>query len=489
MRRGDANDPVHEREWLVEVIGRDVAAEIRPHPHFVEGDAGDRIPQGRPRLDDLELGVEPPHAVADEDEVLHRRILSLRIEPPHRRGQLATELGGGLEERRPGRVVKQPRLEALEKPGADAEFVEEIEPGSLVAPQAVDEDHRDAAGAMGLEELEPRSRIGAPVRHEEVHDVVVGRHPAEHVEQRRRQVGGEERAGGTEIDRRDLHRIDQIEDRGGVIARQRPREGLEDVLVGRLHEAEHGRRREALAFGREDPVALPIGRRRHADTHRQAEAPPFVAALDPLVAGRRRRLDTLDRRGRDLHPRHLDRHDDRPPLRPDQQPSAVEPPVGRRRFEQALERAGVEFGRRADELGVARAEPHRVPGGFGGGEIAVDRPAVAVCSQLCRLLGVVLRPSEMTAGLVMRRHLGIGHRQGERLREPLQSLQPLSLHKPLCDGVPAGARHGRGHDQHRDLPQPAEQRRILRRLKRPPPLRGRHMLLVSAPAGSAQQEE
>ena len=378
VRRGDVDDPVHERERLEEIARCHLTTDRTPHPHLVEGDAGDRIPQRRSRLDDLQLGVEPPHAVADEDEVLHRRILPLWIEAPDRRRQLAAELGGGLQERGPGRVVEEPGLETLEKPGTDAEFVEEIEPRPLVAPQAVNEDHRDAAGAVGLEELEPWSRLGAAVRLQEVHDVVVGRHPAEHVEERRRQIGGEERAGGPEIDRGDLHGIDEVEDRRGVIACERAGEGLEDVLIGGLHEAEHGGRRQALTLRRQHAVSLPVGRRRHPHAHREAKAPPLMAALDPLVTGRRRRLDMLDRRGRNLHPPHFDRNDDRPPLRPDEEPTTIEPPVRGGRLEQPLKRAGVELRRLTDEVWVVRTEPHGVPSRFGGGEVAIDRPAVAV---------------------------------------------------------------------------------------------------------------
>ena len=208
-----------------------------------------------------------------------------------------------------------------------------------------------------------------------------------------------------------------------------------------------------------------------------------MAAMDPFVAGRGCRLDMFDRRGGDRHPRHLDRDDDRPPLRSDKQPTAVEPPVGRRRLEQPLERAGVELRRLADELGIVRAQPHGVPGRFSGGEVAVDRPAVSLRGQFRRLLGVVAGPGEMAAGLLACRHLGIGHRQRERRR------QPLRLQKPLRRGTTAGARHTRGHDQHRDLQQSA-QRRVLRRREGGRSLdRGRLALLVSVPAGSAQQEE
>ena len=483
VRRGDVDDPIHKRQRLEEVIRGHLAPQLRPHSHLVKRDAGDRIPQRRPRLNDLELGVQPPHAVADEDEMLHRWILPLRIEALDRRRQLAAEHGRGLEERGPGRIVEKPGLEALLKPGVDAELVEEIEPGSLVAPQAVDEDHRDAARAVGLEELDAGAGSGAPVRQEEVHGIVVGRHPAEHVEERRRQIGGEEGAGGPEIDRRDLHRIDEVEDRGGVIARQRPRKRFEDVLVGRHREPQHGRRRQALALRRKDPVAFPIGRCRHAHAHRQAETAALMAAMDPFVAGRGGGLDMLDRRGGDLHPPHLDRHDDRPPLRPDKQPAAIEPLVRRRRLKQSLKRAGVELRRLADELGIARAQPQRIPSCFGGGEVAVDRPAISLRGQLRRLLGIVASPGDMAVGLLVYRHLGIGHRQRERLRQPLH-LQPLRR------GISADARQARGHDQHQDLLQQSAHGRVLRHQKRGRSLdRGQHALLVSAPAGSAQQEE
>jgi hypothetical protein len=83
----------------------------------------------------------------------------------------------------------------------------------------------------------------------------------------------------------------------------------------------------------------------------------------------------------------------------------------RGRLEQPLKRTGIEVRGLTDEIGIVRTQPQRVPGSLGGGEVAVDRPAVALRRQVRRLLGVVAAAAEVTAGFLVRRQLGIGHRK------------------------------------------------------------------------------
>ena len=188
------------------------------------------------------------------------------------------------------------------------QLVDQVEPGALVACQPVDEHHRNPPRLVWFEKLEPRLRVGAPEGLDEALEPGTG-HARQHVEQRYREIRRQVRPRGPDLDRRDLHRIRQVEHRRGVVSCHGPDEGFDDVVVAGHVEPQHGRRRDRLPIRRVAGVGFtePPGIDPHS--HRQPEAIAQVAPREPLVVGLRLRLKRGDRldghRERLRHERHL----------------------------------------------------------------------------------------------------------------------------------------------------------------------------------------
>jgi len=323
VRRGDADDAVDERERFEEVGTGHLPSQFGPQPDLVERHLGNRLPDLVVRRDDLQLRVQPPHAVPDEHEVAHRGILTLGIALPHGRGELLPQFRRRLKKCGTSGIVEHPRLIPPVKLRPGPQFVDHVEPRAFVAGKAVNEHHRDPARLVRLEHLEMRPGAAVAEGLEEARDARF-RCAVEHVQKRCREVGGKVGLGGADADGGDLDRVGEVEHRGRVIAGHWAGELLQEVVVARHGKAEHCGGGERLPRGGEAPRLIRSGTVRHADHHRQPEAVAEMAAAEPLVVRLPLRLERRDARrinGERLWPK---RHEHRPATRPHPQPAIPE---------------------------------------------------------------------------------------------------------------------------------------------------------------------
>ena len=81
MRRGDVDHTLDKWQRVKEIAGTHLCSHLGPHHDLVEWRTGNGIPERIARLNDLQFGVQPTHAVADENHVFESSIDSLGIQP------------------------------------------------------------------------------------------------------------------------------------------------------------------------------------------------------------------------------------------------------------------------------------------------------------------------------------------------------------------------------------------------------------------------
>ncbi|RLS80396.1 MAG: hypothetical protein DWI04_08380 [Planctomycetota bacterium] len=376
MRRGDADDAVDERERFEEVGTGHLPSQFGPQPDLVERHLGNRLPDLVARRDDLQLRVQPPHAVPDEHEVAHRGILPLGIALPHGGGELLPQFRRRLQKGGTSGIVEHPRLVPPVKLRPGPEFVDHVEPRALVAGEAVDEHHRNPARLVWLEHLKMRPGAAVAEGLEEARDARL-RCAVEHVQKRCREVGGKVGLGGTNANGGDLDGVCEVEHRGRVVAGHRAGELLQDVFIARHGEAEHGGGGERLPRGREAPRFLRSGTVRHADHHRQPEAVAEVAAAEPLVLRLPLRLDRRDARRIDGERLRSKGNEHRPASWPHPQSAIPKAVVPSRGLEKSGKRVGVCVSGVYQQVAIVGIGPGSVPRLLAGQVVAIHRMAIA----------------------------------------------------------------------------------------------------------------
>jgi len=381
--RGDADDAVDERERFEEVGARHLPPQFFPQSNLFERHLGHRLPDTIARIDDLQLRVQPPHAVPDEHEVAHRGIPTLGIALPHGRGELLAQFGRRLKKGGAGGIVEHPRLIPPVKLGPGAELVDHVEPRAFIAGEAVDEHHRNSARLVWLEHLEMRPCAAIAEGLEEARNTRF-RRAIEHVQKRCREVGGKVGLGRTNANGGDLDGVCEVEHRGRVVAGHRAGELLQDVFVARHGEAEHGGGGERLPRGREAPRFLRSGTVRHTNHHRQPEAVAEMAATEPLIIRLPLRLDRRDARRINGERLWAKGNEHRPASWPHPQPTIPEAVVPSRGLEKAGERVGVCVGGVDEQVAIFGIGPRRVPRLLAGQVVAIHGVAIALFQHLAR---------------------------------------------------------------------------------------------------------
>ena len=193
----------------------------------------------------------------------------------------------------------EPGLEPLVKGRPGTQFVDHVKPRAFVTGQAVDEHDGNLAALVRLKEFQSGLRVASAERLNEPLDGVGLRQALEHVEQRHREIGGQQRPSRTDVNRRDIQGIDQIKDGWSMVAGERARELLQGVFVARHLEPQHRGRGNRLTRRRKIPGHTPLGALGEPHRHWQTEATPGLPAGNAFVVLGTCRHDRLDGGGID----------------------------------------------------------------------------------------------------------------------------------------------------------------------------------------------
>ena len=112
VRGGDEDDAAHERQRLHERHLANHLSLLVGHLHFFEGLVADGPPEPIAAVDDRHLRQQTALAVADHDHVAKARIATGRVHAVHRFAEVLPEQIGRIDDRTPGIVEEEPRLES-----------------------------------------------------------------------------------------------------------------------------------------------------------------------------------------------------------------------------------------------------------------------------------------------------------------------------------------------------------------------------------------